>query len=70
MFEIEKNVPLPPKASGRGRKYPFPDMAVGDSIFIPSIHRSRSGSLASLASKWGKFSSRKEGDGLRIWRVS
>ena len=34
MFEIEKDVPIPEKANLQ-TKYPFRDLEVGDSFFVP-----------------------------------
>jgi len=38
MFEIEKNIPLPPPTRSpkarRRRKYPFYEMDIGDSFFV------------------------------------
>lgn len=73
---IEKNIPIPSGTgiTGRRAKYPFGEMEVGDSLFIDNEPRgSQSG--ASMASKqhgarYGKkFTSRTEGNGVRIWRV-
>jgi len=43
MFEIEKNIDLPPAKTSNQRyraKYPFADMAVGDSFFVPVTYTS------------------------------
>ena len=34
-MKIEKGVPLPGPIAGPPRKYPFPDMEVGDSFAVP-----------------------------------
>lgn len=34
-MQIEKGVPLPEFIAGHPRKYPFPDMEVGDSFTVP-----------------------------------
>lgn len=70
MFTIEKDVPVP--VGGTRRKYPFPDMEVGDSFFIADPLRVQS--LRFAASYWGKrhgtqFSVRREGTGCRCWRI-
>jgi len=67
-IRIEKGVPCPP---GRGRfspKYPFADMAVGDSFLMPLQFRD------GLSSLWGRhkpkrFTSRREGEFVRVWRI-
>jgi hypothetical protein len=35
MIKIDKDIPTPRPAEGRPRKYPFPDMVVGDSFAVP-----------------------------------
>lgn len=71
MFKIEKNVPMPNGLRTRGSRYPFPQMEVGDSFFAQGSR----GTIASAAHTYGKkhgfrFSSRTEGDGVRVWRVA
>jgi hypothetical protein len=71
MIKIDKNVPLPAKASGKnGNKYPFREMKVGDSFFIemPQAMASATTRTARL-SGLGKYTTRREGSGTRIWRV-
>ena len=72
-MKIEKDVPIP-KAETRGRpsKYPFSKMGTGDSIFIDGGYVGCSAYACAMqhARLYGKrFSGRKEGNGLRIWRV-
>jgi len=73
-FRIEKGVPLPGKGgAGGARKYPFPDMEVGDSFPIPQGLNERVGMAAS---QYGlryhiKLSVRKTPDGsYRCWRIA
>jgi hypothetical protein len=43
MFEVEKNIPVPAAKTGTQRyraKYPFADMGVGDSFFVPVTYTS------------------------------
>jgi len=69
-YLIEKHVPRP-RGSGR---YPFADMEVGDSFFISEKSRGEAARVAARnfkirnAPEWA-FSTRKEGTGLRLWRV-
>lgn len=70
---IEKNVPMP-KTEGRGRPpiYPFRDMDVGDSVFIPEQGVGGSAYLSAMQHgrlNGKKFSGRTEDGGVRIWRV-
>lgn len=72
MIEIEKNVPIPMKALERGRIYPFPSMDVGDSFFVPNSKTGRlNGSISAFKKKnpGVKFIVRKQGDGIRCWRI-
>lgn len=71
-FKIEKGVPLPKKLSQNAR-YPFAEMEVGDSFFIPNAKRlMTAGSISQYCTKktGKKFSSRREGNGIRVWRIS
>jgi hypothetical protein len=68
-YEIEKGIPIP-RSSEYEAKYPFSKMEVGDSFSVEE----RRESVASAARSYGcrvgkKFSIRKEGNGMRIWRV-
>ena len=80
-IRIEKNVELPCKRNVCGN-YPWREMEVGDSFYtdIPKTFKSIQSFQASLLSsarsytftnnlKW-KFATRREKDGLRIWRIS
>lgn len=72
MFEIEKGVPAP--SAPRNAKYPFRNMEIGDSFFVPDDKASED-ALRSSASAFGKHNSiklkvkRVEG-GLRVWRIA
>jgi hypothetical protein len=78
-MEIDKNIPMPPQAtrSKRGNSYQWGDMEIGDSVFFDN-EPSGSGSHPAMGAKtfaWrqgkgAKFSARKEGNGVRIWRVA
>lgn len=81
-IRIDKHVPLPADTRGRGRtKFPFRDMEVGDSFFVPTTgkaaHQTRS-NVSSAASRSGKGSGRvfttrdvtENGvRGTRVWRT-
>lgn len=67
---IEKGVPVPPRKY-RTRVYPFSDMEVGDSFKLDD----RKKSVECAASYYGrrngkKFACRKDGDGVRVWRIA
>ena len=72
-MEIEKGVPL-----RRQRKYPWASMDVGDSFFVAfsdgesdhSTRRAVSVSACKAGQRRGwKFATRKQADGVRVWRV-
>lgn len=73
MIEIEKGVPLPDKHVRW--KYPFVDMAVGDSFFVPNKDTSQVSAMCKRAAarSGGRFTSAKaEKDGrsgVRVWRM-
>lgn len=73
-FAIEKGVPIPPSATGpkSGSKYPYREMEVGDSFFVPGGKRSTvSGVLQSRhARPHGKFTLRTVDGGVRVWRIA
>lgn len=72
-IKIEKNIPLPPKRN----KYPFNKMEIGDSIFCAGKNtKLLRASVFSASAQWAKrnnkgvkFTSAKEGSGIRIWRI-
>lgn len=73
-IQIDKGIPIPKRNAGRprGSKYPYQDMEIGDSIFLPVT---TSGSASATTNHWKKqsgftFSQRKVEGGYRAWRVS
>lgn len=72
-YEIEKNVPVPPRS-----KYPFEQMDVGDSFFTPlgpdqTIKRLQN-TLSGAAGYFARntemnFVIRQANDGVRCWRI-
>lgn len=75
-MQIEKNIPLPPRAydkAGRNARYPFPDMEIGDSFILKlSAKRSVISCLMIYHSRkrGTKYASRRLPEGLRVWRVA
>lgn len=77
-FKIESGIPLPGDCGrGRPRKYPFPDMEVGDSFFCEGSHsRTVQFKAYKAAQEYAhrnppmKFSGRLVEGGIRIWRVA
>jgi len=78
MYEIEHGVAMP----GRRHKYPFPELEVGDSFFVPFKDPSSRDETVRLAVTIGssachcgkklgrKFATRTVEGGLRAWRIS
>ena len=77
MISIEKNVPMPQNGAGRAGKYPFADMDVGDSFALPKTDKAAK-QISSRARSWAvgkglkdrKFSTRTNGETVRIWRTA
>lgn len=74
MYAIEKNVPAPPAAQST-RRYPFPDMEVGDSFFVQTESARTNPRLRSCAALYGKrhgkkFRVRSVDGGSRVWRIA
>ena len=70
MLTIESNVPAPDWQ--KRAKYPFSDMAVGDSFLITDadmIKNARSAAWMYSKRHGGRFSCRKVPEGWRVWRV-
>lgn len=70
MVKIESGVPLPPARNKR--RYPYPQLQVGDSFFVPSMGQNE---IANQAWRWGKklgrtFETRKRPGGVRVWRTA
>ena len=68
-MEIEKDVPLP--ASVEKNSYPYRNMEIGDSFYVEGI---KLNTMLNTNWRWSRkldrnFIARKEGDGIRVWRV-
>lgn len=70
-FKIEKGVPVPVN-TGKGKgKYPWGEMEVGDSILMaPGVPANGvyQGWAKRNKPEW-RFTSRKEGNAYRVWRI-
>lgn len=67
---IEKGIPAP-ESSG-SKKYPFVDLAVGDSVFIDGAKfkgKEYCAAKAAARYKGFKIRAKSENGGIRIWRV-
>lgn len=75
IIKLDKGIPLPPRVkTGRATKYPWKDMEVGDSFFVPG-GPGVDHSLRTSASHRGrldacKYAVRKVANGFRVWRTS
>lgn len=70
-IKIDKGIELPPNSGGRPRKYPWRDMEIGDSFFIPQ--KRYSGLFTGARNAGIKIRTRQMNengvDGIRVWRV-
>jgi hypothetical protein len=69
-YKIDKDIP-PPEPLVR---YPFKLMEIGNSFFVPCENTKKIRSLQSIMLNYGKrngtkYRSRKENNGMRIWRI-
>lgn len=71
---VEKGHPIPRPTT---RVYPFGDMEPGDSFFVPpgenaerTKNNVRCAAKAFGRRKGWKFTVRKDGEGVRVWRLS
>ncbi len=75
MIKVDKKKPIPERKTGLPSKYPFKELKVGDSFFIPDKAK-KNGIYACLAhfnKKKAipiKITIRIEGEGLRVWRIA
>lgn len=74
MLTIEKNIPIPAKGRGGAVIGEFTKTAlaldIGDSFFVEWDQKKCSGTLWHAKKAGMKFTTRKEGEGTRIWRVA
>jgi hypothetical protein len=69
-FPIEKGIPIPSVRGGKIEKYPWSQLAVGDSFFVPPGMRiSGYRGYRSRKGDGKKFTTRKMDGGIRVWRV-
>jgi len=71
-MKIEKNVPMPqPK---NVEVYPYKEMDVGDSFMVKGESKYLLATVCNRNGKYGKklgmrFTAKKMGNGVRVWRV-
>lgn len=70
LYQIERGIPIPPK-DGRAAKYPWREMAVGDSFTVDKSAKDMNAQRANASRKYGrKFCVRSiDENHCRIWRV-
>lgn len=69
-MKIERDIPLPPARNQR--RYPYPQLEVGESFFVPEVSQN---AIANQAWRWSqklgrKFETRKRPGGVRVWRTA
>lgn len=72
-FKIEDGIPIP--QSGTINRYPWKQLAVGQSFFVPNGTRTAIGACIAGANKskhnnGAKFSLRSVEGGVRVWRIA
>ena len=70
MFKIDSGVPVPPDRA----IYPWKEMAIGDSFFVPDRPDKPSQNMSAVAAITGKrmgtrYKVQREPGGARVWRV-
>lgn len=72
-IKIEAGIPTPAMRNAKA-KYPWSQMLVGDSFFVPGATTTKIATAASTFARYHKngykFTVRKEGNGARVWRVA
>lgn len=68
MYKVEKNVVIPETAR---QSYPWDEMSVGDSFFVPAGKQKRVSVAACTrgARCNEKYSVKRVGDDYRVWRI-
>lgn len=70
-IKIDKGVQIPPQKRNDYRKYPFKELAVGDSFFIEERYATVAPSASAHGRRYGKkFTTRSENGGTRVWRIA
>lgn len=69
-IKIEKGIPVPLGAGSSGKTiYPWCEMEVGDSFFVPG-GKAKGAGQANQDYAPKRFASRKEDGGVRFWRIA
>lgn len=78
MYNIEKCIPIPPQGRSPGppSKYPWAQMEVGDSFFVPGappkgVAKQLKSAASQQATRHGRrYATRLVEGGVRVWRIS
>ena len=76
-FKIDKKVPIPPKPPKKPKppptknKYPWLELNIGESFFVPGKGTPQISPCAALVQRVHKrkFTCRAENGGCRVWRI-
>ena len=65
---VESNIPLP---SERTKRYPYKEMELGECFFVPEskIQLICNANYKAQKRTGMKFTARREGNGVRVWRI-
>jgi hypothetical protein len=73
LIKIDKGIPAPVGGIGPKRKYPFAEMEVGDSFFVPGISSREISNVACHALGKGRYNTQTLVEngvrGARVWRT-
>jgi len=71
-YKIEKGIPVIAREATQPKKYPWPDMEVGDSFAVGAdkIKMVRGALSHYVRNKTVKFVTRREGDHYRVWKIA
>lgn len=67
-IKIEQNITIPEKFFKNHRKYPWLEMEIGESFFVPKTSFPHAaGATKRYAPR--RFTTRREKNGIRVWRI-
>jgi len=73
-WKIDTNVPIPVPTSGHKAYYPWKELEIGESFFVPGKHKAATGAGRIKGCETRKFMSERrveDGvDGVRVWRIA
>lgn len=70
-FPVERGIPLPKRTGGRPQKYPWNEMQVGDSFFVPDGKIKMLSAATNFRTQISghRYTLRSVEGGVRVWRV-